>query len=85
MLGEGQVRGLLQRRELDRPDRSRDGLVGCLVALALPEGVNDVFDTDDALLTEELFDDNIVGDGKSLFILASEVASLSDHLVKNLL
>ena len=81
----GQIGRLGQRSKLDGPNGLFDGLVAVIVALALPEGLDDVFDADDALLAENLLDEDVVGDGEALAVFTLEVAPLADDVFERLL
>jgi len=76
------IGGLLQGSQLDWPDGFLDRPVELVVALALPECLDYVFHTDDALLSEQLFNEHVVRDGDS-FELLLEVTTLSDDLFED--
>ena len=79
------VSGLLQSWELNRPNSFTDGIVAQFITLTLPESLNNVLHTDDAFLTKNFFDDHIICDGQSLWLLALQVASLPDNIIECLL
>ena len=56
------VARLLERGKLNRPHDILDSLVKVRVLLALPERVNDILNADAAVLAQQLFDEDVVGD-----------------------
>ena len=83
--------GLLEGSKLKWPQDLVDFLedLNTVGLLALPEGVNDVLNTDASvctvlLLSEKLFDEHVVGNGELLIILLEE-STLSDEIVDHLL
>ena len=54
------VAWLLERGELDRPYDFFNSLEEIRVLLAPPERVNDIFDADAAVFTQQLFDEYVV-------------------------
>ena len=83
VLSVRQVGWLLEWSQLDRPDSFFDCLVGLLIAFASPKGLNDVLDTDDSFVAEQLFNDDVVRDGDPLLRLVLKVASLSHDFLEN--
>ena len=83
VLSVSKIGGLFERRQLDRPDRLLDGIVGLLVTLAPPESLNDILNANDSLLTEQLLDDHVVGDGNPFHLFVFKVAALSHDILKN--
>jgi hypothetical protein len=70
---------------LNWPEQLLYGLVGALVLFAVPQGVNQVFNTNDSVCSEQLLDQNVITDGGALVGCSFEEATFADHIVKNLL
>ena len=64
------IRGLLERSQLDRPDGLFDRLVEFGIALAFPKGLNYVFNANNAFLSEKFFDEHVVSYGESFELFA---------------
>jgi len=85
MLNVGFITCFLQGCELNGPEGVFGSLVDGRLGLASPEGVDQVFDTDETLLAEELFNDDIVRDGLSFVLLGLQISSLADQVLHQLL
>jgi len=64
------IRGLLERSQLDWPDGLLDRLVEFGIALAFPKGLNYVFNANNAFISEKFFYEHIVCYGESFELFA---------------